>query len=109
MFTKYEILNILIKAKDIYNEDPLACGMCSCIRAATYKLYNELLLDYWDIRKTIPEFNPEFLNNYVKNINGYWWTISNRQARINAFDKLINHYKQLIEDEENNIKISNQT
>lgn len=107
MFTKCDILSILIKAKDIYNEDPLACGMCSCIRAATYKLYNELLLDYWDIRKTIPEFNPQYLNASVRIINGYWWNIHNKQARNYAFDKLINHYKQLIENEENNIKISN--
>ena len=105
MFTKYDILSILIKAKDIYCEEPLALGMCVCIRAATYKLYKEWLLDYQDIRKIIPEFNFEFLNTYVRNINGYWWTISNRQARIDAFDKLINHYKQLIENEENNIKV----
>ena len=107
MFTKYDILSILIKAKDTYcKEEYLARGMCSCIRSAVYKLY-KLPFDYRDINRVIPEFNFEFLNTYVSNINGYWWPVDDRQARIDAFDKLINHYKQLIEDEKDNIKISN--
>lgn len=106
MLTKCDILNILLRAKDIYHELPVLTGMCYCIRDATNELYNIRLLDYWDINKNIPEFNPQFLNASVKVINGYWWNIHNKQARIDAFDKLINHYKQLIEDEENNIKIS---
>lgn len=79
----------------IYYVDPLAYGMCYCIRSATDKLYNEWLLDYWDINKIIPEFNPQWLNTSIRIINGYWWNIHDKQARIDAFDKLINHYRQL--------------
>lgn len=107
MLTKYDILNILIRAKDIYQKLPNFTGMCYCIRDATNELYNIRLLGYWDIRNTIPEFNPQFLNASIRIINGYWWNIHNKQARIYAFDKLINHYKQLIENEKDNIKISN--
>lgn len=107
MFTKYDILNILIRAKDEYYESPNLVGMCFCIRCAANELYNIRLLNYWDINSNIPEFNPQYLNASVRIINGYWWNIHNKQARIDAFDKLINHYKQLIEDEENNIKVFN--
>lgn len=107
MFTKCDILNILIRAKDIYYKLPNFTGMCYCIRDATNELYSEWPLNYWDIKKIIPEFNPQFLNAPVRIINGYWWNVHNKEARIYAFDKLINHYKQLIENEKDNIKISN--
>lgn len=90
------ILDILIRAKEIY-----MCwdykGMCSCISASITREFGEQHSWYQssDIQKFIPEFNVEFLEattpEYV-----FWWHVTDRQSRLNAFDKLIECYRNKV-------------
>ena len=52
---------------------------------------------YDAIKDIIPVFTPQFFNS-DRNPYGYWWNIYDIYSRINAFDKLINHYEKLIKD-----------
>lgn len=52
---------------------------------------------YDTIKNIIPIFTPQFFNS-DRYVYSYWWDIFDVQSRIDAFDKLINHYEKLIKD-----------
>lgn len=60
-------------------------------------LFKGRSFNYDAIKDIIPIFTPQFFNS-DKNPYTYWWDIYDVQSRINAFDKLINHYKKLIKE-----------
>lgn len=98
------ILNILIAAKRNYIRDfkeriitdSFPLGMCFFIgkELSKHSVYD---CNYDDIIKFIPEFNPEFCEGNI-NKTWYWWHINDTESRIRAFDKLINLYKQKINE-----------
>lgn len=98
-----EILELIILAKLFYLESeryPIR-GMCRSFYLAMvvkgYILeYHDI--EYKDIRRIIPEFNLEFLEAKKYDIDWYWWHINDTESRIRAFDKLINLYKQKINE-----------
>lgn len=87
-----EIVTLLRVAKtnyiyDIENNLPQE-GLCYYIIQASYQIYNRFITCY-DIPILIPNFNPIF----CKGDNAtYWWPIYDTESRINAFNKLIEHY-----------------
>lgn len=90
------VLDILIRAKEIY----MCCsyrGMCSCISTSITQEFDAQ--SYWyqssDIQKFIPEFNVEFLEATTPDFP-FWWHISDKQSRLNAFDKLIECYRNKV-------------
>ena len=90
LLTKSEILEILIYAKEIYNQGDYY-GMCGCIEASMKKLTGICDLNY------IPEFNYISALNlfgavYGSN-NGYWWLTTETNQRNKYFDYLIKLYK----------------
>lgn len=108
--TRREKLEILKLAKDEYIDHGFMLGMCRFIDKAVVKYMwikrnlteKELIQQYgftkWSykfIYDTFPEFNPQFLNSQRKTNweQKFWWNLSDRDSRINAFDILINCYK----------------
>ena len=81
--------------KDRSNICPILYGMCMYLGLYLY-LYNTHI-NYDKIKDIIPVFTPQFFNTN-KNKYAYWWNIDDTQSRINAFDKLINHYENLIKE-----------
>lgn len=61
------------------------------------ELFGDRIFIYDNIKNIIPIFTPQFFNNN-RCAYGYWWDAFDTQSRINAFDKLINHYKNLIKE-----------
>lgn len=80
--------------KDRNNTYPIFYGMCKYLGL---ELFNGNYYFYDRIKDIIPIFTPQFFN---KNNSPYcyWWNIYDVQSRINAFDKLINHYEKLIKE-----------
>ena len=62
------------------------------------ELFNNLIFCYDEIKDIIPIFTPEYFHVDASRKYGYWWDIFDVQSRINAFDKLINHYENLIKE-----------
>jgi hypothetical protein len=81
-------LEIIKKAKQVYldNKSPY---MCCCFRKVepSFNCYE-------DIVNEIPEFKPSTFGLYINDTNGFWWSIYDRQSRIDAFDKLIEIYSK---------------
>ena len=96
--TNSEKLKVLKQAKKLFVEHPEYWGMCFCIEhamAGTERgstIYNER-----DIVALFPEFNRNFLNApRDRNGKAFWWTPDSEEghnARVRAFDKLIEHYE----------------
>lgn len=87
-----KVVEVLQKAKDIFLHRIqlyMYTGMCVCIKKAIDRnidVSNEL------VNKNIPEFNPKFLEGTTPD-KPFWWPVSEHEARIKAFDKLIELYK----------------
>jgi hypothetical protein len=83
-----QILKDIKKAKQIFlNEEE--DYMCYCFRAVNCGKY----LGWKDIHKVIPEFIPQTFGRDIPS-RGAWWNISDRESRINAFNKLIEIYSK---------------
>ena len=103
------ILELLQKAKKLYLENQGKVGMCWCIKVvANLNKSKEEQRDkghvpYSSIRAQIPEFNPRYLkahkdeylaiNRHLQEGLEFWWDIECVDARIKAFDTLIELYK----------------
>ena len=88
--TNSEKLKILKQAKKLFVEHPEYWGMCFCIEHAMAGTER-------DIVALFPEFNRNFLNApRDRNGKAFWWTPDSEEghnARVKAFDKLIEHYE----------------
>ena len=85
-----QILKDIKKAKQIYLDGEKF--MCFCfLKVNPEKYYN-----INSIRMIIPEFKPTtFIDNlYPDNYRGAWWDITDRESRLNAFNKLIEIYSK---------------
>ena len=88
-----KIHELLVLALEKYKSERLF-GMCQAINHAHMIIY-EVSISYEDISKIIPEFNRDFLNCTTDNdIYAYWWSLDDRQSRIEAFNKLIKYYSE---------------
>lgn len=81
-------LEIIKRAKQAYL-DHKSKFMCICFYMVEFPSY-----EYDDIVREIPEFKPSTFGVNVRNAKGGWWEMSDRQSRINAFDKLIEIYSK---------------
>lgn len=82
------ILKDIKKAKNIY----ISCNipyMCNCFMLVDYDKYGRPE----KISEIIPEFKPETFNA-DKPYHYPWWSPSDRESRIKAFDKLIEIYSK---------------
>lgn len=102
-----KVYDVLKSAEEIYVEEikkpGTYPGMCWCLKVAATKgmdfkeknrkghpTYNDLVVN-------IPEFNPKFLKAtaIVKTAGlDFWWALSDKQSRLNAFHILRSIYKQ---------------
>lgn len=104
-----KVYDVLKSAEEIYVEEITKRnnekfpGMCWCLKVAATKgmdfkeknrkghpTYNDLVVN-------IPEFNPKFLKAtaIVKTAGlDFWWALSDKQSRLNAFHILRSIYKQ---------------
>lgn len=93
------ILKCIKNAKERFIEDRksngILFGLCHYLGI---ELFNYRAFLYEDIKDIIPIFTPEYFHLHNSRIYGYWWNIHDVQSRIDAFDKLINHYKNLIKE-----------
>lgn len=84
------ILKDIKKAKDIYLRH--RCDyMCHCFCRVSCR-------KYWTsdkIQERIPEFNREFLKAKLSCTCRAWWKRTDRNSRIEAFDKLIEIYSKI--------------
>ena len=83
------VLNDIKKAKDIYVSGSTIC-MCQSFSWVNNIAYS----NYTKIRERIPEFKPETFDVDPELLNDFWWRISDRDSRIEAFDKLIEIYSK---------------
>lgn len=83
-----QTLKIIKKAKQVYLDDEQDC-MCRCFMSA-----EPSFLCYKDIVKIIPEFTPPTFGIHKIHPISYWWDISDRESRVNAFNKLIEIYSK---------------
>lgn len=83
-----QTLEIIKQAKQAYL-DGKECCMCFC-----FERVESSFLCYKDIVKRIPEFTPHTFGLPFIGINSAWWDISDRESRINAFNKLIEIYSK---------------
>ena len=83
-----QILKIIKKAKQAYLDGKENC-MCFCFRRVEPSFFC-----YKNIVKEIPEFKPSTFGLYVGNIKGCWWPVTDRESRLNAFNKLIEIYSK---------------
>lgn len=93
-----DILCVLYTAKakfiadrNTYNH---AFGMCFYITNCINFIFN-IYITYSEIKNIIPEFIPETFGLNIE-YNCLWWNIDDINSRINAFDKLIEIYKNKI-------------
>lgn len=85
-YRRRRILRDIKKAKKCFEETD-AEFMCVAFQRINSKyLYNH-------IDSIIPEFNRDFLNAEYKDSRA-WWSWSDRESRIKAFDKLIETYSK---------------
>lgn len=100
-----QIIELLKKAKALYLENQGKAGMCWCIKVIAnegktrHEQSNKGHVPYASIKAQIPEFNPDYLEGTVKILPNlevgleFWWDVDSIRPRINAFDKLIELYK----------------
>ena len=85
------IVEVLCKAKQLYETHPEYMGMCHCVGLAlSNREYG--ISDYTssDIRELIPEFNRNFLNAPKnRNSNEFWWETKNTNVRLECFSFMI--------------------
>lgn len=104
-----KVYDVLEAAEKLYteeivkNKDSAFPGMCWCLKVAAtrsmdFKEKNKKgHPTYNDLVTNIPEFNPEFLKatKPVKTAGlDFWWALSDKQSRLNAFRLLKSIYKQ---------------
>lgn len=99
--TDTEKLKILKQGKKLFVEHPEYWGMCFCLEHAMAGTERGIVkYDERDIVATFPEFNRKFLNAPKnRESKAYWWepdTESGHNARVAAFDKLIETYEHKI-------------
>lgn len=94
------ILKCIKNAKERFIKD--RSKPCNVFLGLCYYLGTELFgynnFIYNDIKNVIPIFTPEYFHVSGSKRYGYWWDIYDVYSRIDAFDKLINHYKNLIKE-----------
>lgn len=90
------IVDVLKEAKEFLLKSDKYLGMCECIKCVCRLNF----IKYTTLRcipQNIPEFNYLYLVHsecmMVIPIHDYWWDIDDKQSRIEAFDKLIDLYK----------------
>lgn len=62
------------------------------------ELFGGRMCIYTEIISIIPIFTPEYFHVSGSKRYCYWWDIYDVYSRIDAFNKLINHYKNLIKE-----------
>ena len=84
-----QALEIIKSAKQAFlnGSSPFMCN-CFYIVEPTFQYC------YYNIIDKIPEFKPSTFGLHVGDVKGGWWVLSDRQSRINAFDKLIEIYSK---------------
>lgn len=96
--TNKDILCVLYTAKSKFITDRTtpnyAFGMCFYIQTCINFIFNTYIY-YSEIKYIIPEFIPETFGLNVE-YNHLWWDTEDINSRINAFDKLIEIYKNKI-------------
>lgn len=82
------VLEIIKQAKQAYlnHKSPF---MCICFQMVKFSFFC-----YDDIVREIPEFKPSTFGLGVDKIVGCWWSPTDRESRIKAFDKLIEIYSK---------------
>lgn len=85
-YRRRRILRDIKKAKRYYQKGMIDF-MCLCFMRVSIKYCK------YPIDSIIPEFNRDFLNAYYKDCRA-WWSWSDRESRIKAFDKLIKVYSK---------------
>ena len=119
MEERITVLELLQLSKKFYTnaiEKNTHYGMCYCIKESLSvlidkyitdcnkrldMLHNMCLSNRVPIIRYIPEFNPTFLEAYLKKLDSgayvaydsYWWNLHDSESRLYAFDKLISIYE----------------
>lgn len=98
-----KIYNVIKRANEIYNSFNYGLiGMCFALKKAVIEdmpikeINNKGMPKYKDLVSNIPEFTPEYLNSFYKNIIpdvNLWWPIIDTDSRIKAFNLLLSLYK----------------
>ena len=88
------IVDVLKEAKEflLKSNKHYVGGMCFCIESVCNQ-NNIKFTSTYCIKQNIPEFNSLYLAGIDEPIQEYWWDPNDKQSRIEAFDKLINLYK----------------
>lgn len=89
------IVNVLKKTKQFLIKSDKYIGMCECIKCVCYINYIKYTT-LQCIKQNIPEFSYLYLVSKIDMdvpVHDYWWDPSDKQSRIEAFDKLIDLYK----------------
>ena len=94
-----ELLQLLKDSKQLFIDNPSYMGMCHCIGLVydgkTYGSTEHSQDEF--IKELIPEFTREFLQApKERNSYAFWWKTMDekgKQARLDAFDKLIKVYE----------------
>lgn len=98
--TNKDILYVLYAAKAKFiadrNTSNYAFGMCFYIQSCINFIFN-IHIYYSGIKYIIPEFIPETFGLNVDH-NCLWWDAKDIDSRIKAFDKLIEIYKNKINE-----------
>ena len=86
------IVDVLKEAKEFLLKSNKYTGMCECIKYVCNQ-NNIKFISICCIAQNIPEFNSIYLTGKDIPICLFWWPLRDKQSRIEAFDKLINLYK----------------
>lgn len=86
------IVDVLKEAKEFLLKSDKYLGMCECIKCVCNQ-NNIKFISRCCIEQNIPEFNSIYLTGKDIPICLFWWPLCNQHSRIEAFDKLINLYK----------------
>ena len=93
--TNEDILCVLYTAKAQFiadrNTPNYGISMCFYIQQSLKSIFN-IYVYYSKIKDIIPEFIPETFGVNIE-YDFYWWNVEDVDSRINAFDKLIEIYK----------------
>ena len=95
-YRTYKILCWIKAAKELYLKGSIK-GLCQSL---TYTVPDIFIKEFYKInmgnqekiKSIIPEYYPEYFRT-ILHPNDYWWDISDRKSRIQAFDKLIQVYE----------------
>lgn len=94
--TNEDILYVLYTAKAQFiadrNTPNYGIGMCFYIQQSLKSIFN-IYVYYSKIKSIIPEFVPKTFELNLENDLLWWWNAEDVDSRINAFDKLIEIYK----------------